>query len=421
VVAEPFDVAHALRACGKLLAPSAAQKRLQLGVTIADDMPPAILGDALRLRQIVLNLVGNAIKFTEQGEVRLSAHMERVDGEQRLVIAVSDTGIGIAPERQGSIFEEFVQADHSITRRYGGSGLGLAISNRLAWLMGGRIDLQSRVGQGTTVTLALPAVAAEKPAETVKASPAHAPSPAQRPARVLLAEDHEVNQLLVRAMLAQGGHHVTVVPDGRQAVDAVRSAAEAGDPFDLVLMDMQMPVMDGLAATRTIRAAERAGDRRLPIVALTANAFASDLDSCRAAGMDDHLAKPVAMDALLAAVARWMRPAESDAGDVPAAPLPPPALRSGFRPSAATQAKYAAHRARTLEQVDALVRGGTFAEEELQAVAELLHKLAGTAGMFGEPVLGDRAREMEQGLIDWPAAERPVRLSAAAELLRSAA
>ena len=196
VVAEPFDLPHALRACGKLLGPSAAQKRLGFAVTVADDVPRTILGDALRVRQIVLNLLGNAIKFTEHGDIALAAHVATIDGEQRLVIAVRDTGIGIAPERQGSIFEEFVQADHSITRRYGGSGLGLAISNRLARLMGGRIDLESRPGQGTTVTVQLPAVAAEKPVESDQPSPAETRRRAGRPARVLLAEDHEVNQLL---------------------------------------------------------------------------------------------------------------------------------------------------------------------------------------------------------------------------------
>ena len=189
-------------------------------------------------------------------------------------------------------------------------------------------------------------------------------------------------------------------------------------------MDMQMPVLDGLAATRALRAAEAAGDRRLPIVALTANAFASDLDACRAAGMDDHVAKPVSMEALLAAVDRWSpAPPGDTAGAVQpsadAAPAPPE--RKRFQPSAAAQAKYAEHRLRTLEQVDALIRRGTFAEDELHAAAELLHKLAGTAGMFGESALGDRASEMEDGLLAWPAAERAVRVPEAADRLRQAA
>ena len=425
VIAEPFDLPHALRACGKLLGPSAAQKRLDLAVTVADDVPRVVLGDALRVRQIVLNLLGNAIKFTEHGKVELAVQMTEIDGEQRLKISVSDTGIGIAPERQGSIFEQFVQADHSITRRYGGSGLGLAISNRLAQLMGGCIGLESRPGEGTTVTFHLPAVAAENPADAPGPLPRPATRLAQRSARVLLAEDHEVNQILVRAMLGKAGHDVTVVADGQQAVEAVRLSVARGTRFDLVFMDMQMPVMDGLAATRTIREMEPADERRLPIVALTANAFASDLEACRAAGMDDHVAKPVSMEALLLAVDRWSRSPDTQvpAGVAPAAraPSPPAGLKSSFRPSAAAQAKYAEHRARTLEHVDALIRHGIFAEEELQTAAELLHKLAGTAGMFGETALGDRASELEEGLLAWPVVERPARVTAAAEQLRAAA
>ncbi len=411
VVAEPFDLPHAVRACGKLLAPSAAQKHLAFDVTVADDVPRFVVGDGLRVRQVVLNLVGNAIKFTADGSVALSVQLTEDGGEPWLAITVRDTGIGIAPDRQSAIFEEFVQADHSITRRYGGTGLGLAISNRLATLMGGRILVDSVVGQGTAVTLMLPAaIAHTQPAPVPE--PATPQSRSVRPSRVLLAEDHEVNQLLVRAMLAHGGHAVVLVEDGQAAVDAVRDSLSTDTPFDLVLMDMQMPVLDGLAATRAIRAFETEGQRRLPIVALTANAFAADLESCRAAGMDDHVAKPVSMEALLAAVDRWSRPAAAHQACPPAAK---------FQPSAAVRGKYAEHRARTLEHVDALVRRGTFTDAELQDAAELLHKLAGTAGMFGETALGDRASELEDGLTEWSDDERPARIVAGAALLRNAA
>lgn len=411
VVTEPFDLPHAVRACGKLLGPGAAQKYLAFTVTVADDVPRYVMGDGLRLRQVVLNLVGNAIKFTSHGMVSLDARLTEDGGEPWLAITVRDTGIGIAPERQTAIFEEFVQADHSITRRYGGTGLGLAISNRLATLMGGRILVDSVVGQGTVVTLMLPAVIA--PATAAPITHAELPAPrSNRPSRVLLAEDHEVNQLLVRAMLAHGGHTVVLVEDGQAAVDAVRDSIANGTPFDMVLMDMQMPVMDGMAATRAIRAAEAAGGRRLPIVALTANAFASDLDSCRDAGMDDHVAKPVSMEALLTAVDRWSGPAI-------APPAPPPPMK--FQPSAAVQDKYAAHRARTLAQVDALVRTGTFTDQEVHEAAELLHKLAGTAGMFGETALGDCASALEDGLLAWPEAERGARIAAGVIRLRNAA
>jgi PAS domain S-box-containing protein len=412
-VSEPFDLPHAVRACGKLLGASAAQKQLELRVDIPDEVPRFILGDGLRVRQIVLNLVGNAIKFTERGSVTLAMRQVQQNGEPWIAIIVRDTGIGIAPERQGSIFEEFVQADHSITRRYGGTGLGLAISNRLAMLMGGRIELESAVGQGTAVTLLIPATPTAAPAVSA-AIEAPAVQPVRRPSRILLAEDHEVNQLLVHAMLTQGGHEVVLVENGEEALEAVRDSFDRGVSFDLVLMDMQMPIMDGLTATRAIREMEKPTGRRVPIVALTANAFASDLESCSAAGMDGHVAKPVSMEALLAAVDRW--------SDAPAVVLETPVRRkAGIKPSAAAQTKYAEHRARTLEHVDALIRRGTFSDDEIGTAAELLHKLAGTAGMFGEAELGDHASELEEGLLAWPASERATRIPATAALLREAA
>lgn len=413
VIAEPFDLPHAVRACGKLLGPSALQKSLAFEVSVADDVPRAILGDGLRLRQVVLNLLGNAIKFTERGSVSLAVELVEQDGTPWLAVAVRDTGIGIAPDRQNSIFDEFVQADHSITRRYGGTGLGLAISNRLATLMGGRIAVDSIVGTGTTVTLLLPVIVANIPVAPPSDQAEPAPLRTGKPSRVLLAEDHEVNHLLVRAMLAHGGHEVVLVENGLDAVDAVRNSIATDTPFDLVFMDMQMPIMDGLAATRAIRAMEAAGGRRLPIVALTANAFVSDLENCREAGMDDHVAKPVSMECLLTAVDRWSQPTV-----VPAIVHRPAAK---FRPSAAVQNKYDGHRALTLEHVDALIRRGTFTDEELEGAAALLHKLAGTAGMFGETALGDRASELEEGMNAWPEAERATRVTASALLLRQAA
>jgi PAS domain S-box-containing protein len=415
VVAEPFDLPHAVRACGKLLGASAAQKHLRLEVSVADDVPRFILGDGLRLRQIVLNLVGNAIKFTERGSVSIGVRMDRDVGTDCLAITVRDTGIGIAPERQGSIFEEFVQADHSITRRYGGTGLGLAISNRLAALLGGRITLESAVGQGTAVTLLLPAKIAAAPAAASPAGAAADLPAAGKACRILLAEDHEVNQLLVTAMLSRGGHTVVLVENGQAAVDAMRESTQQGMPFDIVLMDMQMPIMDGLAATRAIRAMEGASGQRVPIVALTANAFASDLESCRQAGMDDHVAKPVSLEVLLAAVNRWSGSKPAPVRSAPERPT------GGFRPSPAAQSKYGEHRSRTLEHVDALVRRGTFTDAELQDAAELLHKLAGTAGMFGESELGDWASQLEEGLLGWPEDERAARIVENATLLRDAA
>ncbi|RZL28417.1 MAG: response regulator, partial [Sphingomonas sp.] len=420
VVTEPFDLPHAIKACGKLLTPSALQKQLSFAIVVEDKVPQMILGDALRIRQIVLNLLGNAIKFTEQGGVTVTVSIDDRMPEPRLLIKVADTGIGIAPERQASIFEEFVQADHSITRRYGGTGLGLAISNRLAKLMGGDITLMSVPGSGTTVTVSLPVnTAALKPALPKAAQPTVTVAP--RPARILLAEDHEVNQLLVRAMLARGGHDVTIVVDGQAAVDAIRASNGVGTPYDLVFMDMQMPVMDGLAATRAIRAMESPQNARLPIIALTANAFSADLDTCREAGMDDHVAKPVAMETLLAAVARWSgHTAEAEAA-AEAVILAPVRVKTRFKPSASAQAKYDAHRAATLAMIEGLSCASVVSDADMAAVATMLHKLAGTAGMFDQAALGDEASVLEDHILTWPEHDRQAGFLKAAESLRSRA
>ena len=408
VAEEPHDIRHTLGACARLLGPLVEQKGLSFTLDLADDLPPAILGDALRVRQVVLNLLGNALKFTNAGGITLDARV--IPGGDRLpdmiAIGVRDTGIGIAPERQEAIFEQFVQESSATAARYGGTGLGLAISRRLAGLMGGRLDLASRVGEGTRVTLVLPLVATDQ--APVRRSVAPATPVAAAPAHVLLVEDHEINQELVGAMLARGGHRVTLARDGAEAVAAVEASLSGAAPaIDLVLMDMQMPVMDGPAATRAIRALGRR-TAALPIVALTANAFAADLDLCRAAGMNDHLAKPVALDALLGAVARWTRKPEAPA-------------KSGFQPSAALRAKFEMHRDETLAAVAAMVRAGAFADAEVDSIRSLLHKLAGSAAMFGEAALGDSARLLETGLETWDAAERPLLVTRAAAALADAA
>lgn len=302
---EPVDLRHALRGCAKLMAPLAEQKGLALVTTVDAGLPARIEGDGLRLRQVVLNLLGNAVKFTERGEVRLDVGTRhRADGSGWIEIAVRDTGIGIAPERQQAVFDKFAQADATTSHRYGGTGLGLTISAQLARMMGGEIAVESAPGIGTTfflrvplVTLAAPAAPAPPIAPRIPASQDHAPP------RVLLAEDHEINQLLATAMLERLGALVTLAPDGAAALAAVE-AADAS--FDLVLMDMQMPVMDGLEATRALRDAGHDA-ARLPIVALTANAYADDVALCLAAGMQAHLAKPLRLADLQAVLDRWAR------------------------------------------------------------------------------------------------------------------
>jgi len=290
--AVPFDLEREMALTLKSFAALAAGKGLRLHWRLAQGTPTALIGDPVRLRQILTNLIGNAIKFTPQGAVWVEVEPRSLaERDALLAFSVCDTGIGIAEDQQQRIFEAFTQADSSSTRRYGGAGLGLAISARLASLMGGGITVESRPGQGSRFTLILPfARASSQPGPP--APPAAAEAPA-RPLSVLLAEDNEVNQRLVVRALERRGHRVTVARNGLEAL-----AALEGNAFDLVLMDVQMPEMDGLEATRILR---RKGVR-IPILALTAHALKSDQERCLQAGMDGYLSKPIAVAALVRTV-----------------------------------------------------------------------------------------------------------------------
>ena len=281
-----------------VLGAQAAAKGLRLELGAGPDA--AIQGDPGRIRQILFNLIGNAIKFTATGGVRvrfevLPASAERPAGCGRFTIA--DTGIGIPAARIAGLFQRFAQLDASTTRRFGGSGLGLAISRELAALMAGEIAVDSAEGVGSTFSVLLPlAVGARQPS-----AEAPTPAPAQRPLRLLLAEDNPINQRVAVALLTQAGHQVEVAGNGVEAVAAFHRGG-----WDAVLLDVQMPEMDGLDATRAMRTAEAArGARRLPIVALTASAMTDERAACHAAGMDDVLAKPLTREALRGLLARW--------------------------------------------------------------------------------------------------------------------
>ena len=279
-----------------LLRPQAAAKKLQLEVRCAPDVPGWIATDPTRYRQIVLNLLSNAVKFTDHGSIKVE--LRRAAGGTLLECSVRDTGIGIARDRQDRLFADFSQVDASTTRRFGGTGLGLAICRRLAEAMGGAVGVKSIEGSGSRFWFTVALVEAAAPAAT---STAAAPAPAgpTTAAHVLVAEDVPANQLLVRLLLAKAGHTATLVGSGAAAIEAVRDGS-----FDLVLMDVQMPDMDGIAATRAIRALP--GERsQIPIVALTAHAMEEELERCRAAGMNDALTKPINRAELLATVARW--------------------------------------------------------------------------------------------------------------------
>ena len=294
VEAAPFALGQVLDDIALILRPRAMESGIGFTVAVAEGVPAAVLGDATRLRQVLLNLASNAVKFTEDGKVTVRVSSER-DGE--VAFEIRDTGIGIDARAQDRLFEEFSQADSGIARRYGGTGLGLSICRRLVELMGGTIAVDSRLGHGSTFRVVLPLPATCLPAP----APGPAGPAALPPLDILLAEDNPVNAKVLEAILHRAGHRVTLAGDGRAAVDAA-----AARPFDAILMDMQMPLMDGLKATRAIRDLPPPFSA-VPIIALTANAFRSDRDRCLAAGMDDYLSKPVDKTRLERTLARHVR------------------------------------------------------------------------------------------------------------------
>jgi PAS domain S-box-containing protein len=281
-----------------------ATKPVELVIQASPDLPQWVLGDALRLKQVLINLCGNAVKFTEQGQVTLSIELiDRYPDRVMLKFAVQDNGIGIAPENQAKIFSGFTQAEAYTTRRFGGTGLGLAISQRLIELMGGQLELQSALGRGSRFyfTLTLPlvedATPAALPVTPAVDTPAHMAS--LEGMRILVAEDNFVNQQIANELLSGEGAEVTLASNGQEALNEVQSAIQ---PFDVVLMDMQMPVMDGLTATRHLR--ETLNATTLPIVAMTANAMDTDRQACLAAGMNDHVGKPFNLTHLIDVLCR---------------------------------------------------------------------------------------------------------------------
>ena len=293
----PFDLDDLARGAHAAFTAIANKKGLSFDLMVEPSAVGSYLGDSTRVRQILYNLVSNALKFTEAGEVRV-----RIFGQARgFVMAISDTGVGIEPDRVAHLFQKFEQADASTTRKFGGTGLGLSICRELAHLMGGAIAVESLVGRGSVFTVTLPL---ERSADVrVSAAPlaiAAAPDAelGQRTLRVLAAEDNPVNQMVLKTLLHQAGVHPMLVGDGQAAL----AAWEAND-WDLILMDMQMPVMDGLDATRAIRARERATGRlRTPIIALTANVMAHQIATYVEAGMDRFVGKPIEVGELFAAI-----------------------------------------------------------------------------------------------------------------------
>ena len=292
----PFDPSAFVEETVQLVQAQAAAKDLAVYARTVGDLPAAVSADSSRLRQILLNLLTNAIKFTASGEVVVEASFDAGDGV--LCLAVRDTGAGIAADHLDRLFQRFSQADGSITRRYGGTGLGLAICKNLAELMGGAIAVESVEGHGSTFRFSVAAPPVEPSARRVEVLSA-APAKDAAPARILVVDDVTANREVVRALLGVFGHELVEASGGAAAVEKAMDQA-----FDLILMDLQMPGMDGLSATRAIRAVS-GPNRATPIVALSADVLDLHREACREAGMNDHIGKPINPTELLTKVALW--------------------------------------------------------------------------------------------------------------------
>lgn len=393
----------------ELLAQRAAEKGLKINCEIASDVPKAARGDATRLRQILLNLIGNALKFTEAGSISVRVRSEPAAAPAlRVRFEVADTGIGIPPDRVDRLFKSFSQVDASTTRRYGGTGLGLAISKQLVELMGGAVSVQSEPGEGSSFSFTVNL----EPASSLPAPKLDQAASAEQKAltpgrRILLAEDNEVNRIVAADLLGHAGYIVDCVNDGRSAIEAALSTH-----YDLVLMDCQMPVMDGLEATRSIRRHERAAAtsgapvRRLPIVALTANASGVAQDRCLQAGMDAYCGKPFRPQELLQTIARLLPdgPTAAPAAPPPQAPAASPATAEQLDISALLD-RCSGNSSLALTVLDKFEKQAAGAVAELATflrsddaaqVARVAHSLKGTAGLVAAESLKQAFAEMEQ-------------------------
>jgi signal transduction histidine kinase/ActR/RegA family two-component response regulator len=297
----PFSLREHLSKLIKLMAIRASQKQLSFLHTTDDNIPDQVFGDPDRLRQILINLIGNAIKFTETGSVQLTVTLEN-DETNTLCFLISDTGIGIPEDKHSDIFQAFTQVDGSTTRNYGGTGLGLAITQELTTLMNGTVRVESELGKGSSFYVYLPL---PQPIGIDIQTPTSAPALSNDlpPLHILVAEDNPVNQKLAMRLLTQRGHTVSIANNGQEALTLF-----ANTQFNLILMDVQMPIMDGFEATRAIRKTETHTNQHIPIIALTAHAMIGDEERCLQAGMDAYVSKPIQIDKLLQAIQTHMSP-----------------------------------------------------------------------------------------------------------------
>jgi signal transduction histidine kinase/CheY-like chemotaxis protein/HPt (histidine-containing phosphotransfer) domain-containing protein len=396
---ETCDPAQIANAVIELLRPKAEAKGLALSVHIGPSVPDAVQTDPTRLRQILFNLVGNAIKFTGAGEVGLRAQRggQLPDGRFLLEFEVEDTGIGIQPEVIATLFRHFTQADSSITRTYGGTGLGLAISKRLCDLLGGSISVSSTPGKGSVFHFSVAAGIGDVAAlhDARSSEDACSGTVSLPPLRILVVDDNVVNQQVVGGLLTRAGHNIALADSGSAAIDAVRRAI--GQPFDVVLMDVQMPEMDGLTATQQIRTLPPPLNA-VPVIALTAHASNSSRGECLAAGMNGFVSKPVRLRPLLGEIAGVLelpvgQPCE------PAHCVPPETLLDAAQVAELTGSLSAESWERIVasfaEAADAEIDHIVDAIDRHESPARAAHTLKGLAWNMGAQLLGNLAKEIE--------------------------
>lgn len=382
-----FDIRHTINSSCRLMRAAAEHKGLAINLTIDGDVPQYILGDKYRTKQILSNIIGNAVKFTSTGSISISALVGGTTEAQKIEITITDTGIGIAAEHHEEIFGEFSQAERSIGRRFGGSGLGLAISRKLLGALGGDISFKSEVGKGTSFFVTLPLVKADEPASLTRVSKRSKASKVvqEQSKRILVAEDHPINQALITAFLEKLGHSFDTAEDGAEAIKMIKlTMGDGKDPYSIVLMDVQMPNVDGLQATRQIRRLGISAEE-LPIVAVTAHAYQEDIEACHAAGMQDHLSKPVLLDDLRETLEHWL---SADASSKTTSETFPISESLRERYDVFRREVFALHGdcQRSLPDTD---------PDQLDRLKEILHKLAGSAAAFGEADLGNLCSELE--------------------------
>ena len=399
----PLRLEETLKNVANLFSAQIAEKGLKVFFEIAPDVPDRIIGDPVRLTQVLGNLLGNAVKFTEHGEICIKVEMVTRDhATQRLRFAVRDTGIGLTREQAALLFQPFAQADSSITRKYGGTGLGLSICQRLVALMGGEIGVSGVVGQGSTFTFTIQAGIAEfcgQEQEQARGTTAQS----LQGVRILLVEDNAINRQVAAEFLRRRGAVLALALHGGEALERVRN-----ESYDAVLMDLHMPTMDGFEATRLIR--ELPQGKALPIIAMTAAVMQEDRDHCTAAGMTDFIAKPINPDEMARVLLKWVHggaggeqpgvAAANGAASTIVAPLPGFDLAAALRRLDGNQGllnrlllDFAAEQAQTPAQLDVLLQAG----ENAQA-ATLLHNIKGVAGNLGASALAEAAQKLEEAL-----------------------